>query len=204
MPFSARPFAAHLEIRHAGAVLRHGFVLGDLQALGVEEGGQALQLLPVFASDRAEAEAGRREEVRHGHEVVVRLVRVHAADADRAEGRRLKGRACPLARLCARARRAGSARCPAHSGAGSVGSRCSPARLLRSVGVKSASHLPFALKIRPPGGGQQRAGRIGLPAPPSNPSATVAATGRQTCRPWHRRACRSSPTGLRGEGTPRW
>ena len=204
LPVQGQALPAHLEIRHLGAVLRRGFMLGDLQPLGIEEGGQGLQLLPVFASDRAEVEARRRQKVRHGHEIVVRLIRVHAADADRAEGRRLKGRARPLARLCVRARKAGSAHYPARSGAGSAWFRCLPARLLRSVGVKSASSCRLALKILLQGGGQQRAGRVSLPTPPSNPNATAAPTGPQTCPPWRRRACRSSPTGRRAEGTPRW
>ncbi len=71
-------------------------MLGNLQPLGIEECGQTLQLLPVFATDRAEVETRRREKIGHGHEVIVGLVRIDAADANRAEGRRIEWRARPL------------------------------------------------------------------------------------------------------------
>ena len=90
---------ADLEIRHLGPVLRGGLVLGDLQTRGLEERRQTLELLSPRARQRAQIKARRREEIRDRHEVVVRFVRVYAAKADGAEGRRVQRCPRPLAVL---------------------------------------------------------------------------------------------------------
>ena len=72
------------EVRNLGAVLAGREVLFDAVGLGVEEGRQLLEDLRRLA-DLAHQQRGRGQVVGDGHEVLVRLVGIHRADADGAE-----------------------------------------------------------------------------------------------------------------------
>ena len=70
-----QPFLRDLEVGNPRAVLGGRLVLADLEALGVEEGGQALELLAFRRPSVPRTELDGRQEVGDGQEVVVRLMR---------------------------------------------------------------------------------------------------------------------------------
>ena len=106
--------AGDLEIGDAGAVLRDGLVLSNVQTLGVEERGELLELLGGTGADGAQSQGARGQEVGDVQEVVVRIVGVDRMGIYLAEfGQARQRLAVPPAVACASGPRCGSAHCPA-------------------------------------------------------------------------------------------
>src|SRR5688572_2135248 len=70
-PIEFEPFATDLKIRNASPVLRSGFELLNLQPIGIEKRGEALEFLPAGLAGYTEVKRRWCHEILNRHEVIV-------------------------------------------------------------------------------------------------------------------------------------